>query len=88
MTGLLEVMRSEQIATKWYDLGSELLGGGSMKVIEIDHRNDANTCCRVMFEKWLEKTPNASWSHLVTALNKIEMKTAANAISKRYKSGE
>ena len=28
--------------------------------------------------------PNASWSQVVTALNNIQMTTAADAISKRY----
>ena len=76
------------ITTRWRDLGLELVDSNKvLKVIETDHPNDVDTCCRVMFEKWLEKTPDASWNQLITALNNIEMNTAADAISKRFKSG-
>ena len=87
---LVEVMRIEhiEITTKWYDLGLELVDSNkALKVIEVNHRNDVNTCCRVMFEKWLEKTPNASWSQLVAALDNIKMNTAADAVRKLFKSG-
>ena len=87
---LVDVMRIEHIdiATKWYELGLELVDSNkALKVIEANHRNDVNTCCRVMFEKWLEKTPNASWSQLVTALDNIEMKAAADVVRKLFKSG-
>ena len=40
-----------------------------------------------MFEKWLQMKPDASWNEVVTALNNIEMKTAADFISKQFKSG-
>ena len=86
---LQEVMRIEhiEIATKWYELGLELVDSNkALKVIEADYRN-VNTCCRTMFEKWLEKTPNASWNQLVTALDNIEMNTAADAVRKLFKSG-
>ena len=86
---LVEVMRIEhiEITTKWYELGLELVDSNKvLKVIEADHRN-VNTCCRLMFEKWLEKTPNASWSQLATALDNIKMKTAADAVRKLFKSG-
>ena len=77
-----------EVATKWYELGLELVDSNKiLKVIEADHRNDVNTCCRVMFEKWLEKTPDASWSQLITALNNIEMKTAADVVCKQFNSG-
>ena len=87
---LQEIMRIEDIdiITRWRDLGLELVDSNRiLRVIEADHRSDVNTCFRVMFEKWLDKTPNASWSQLVTALNNVEMNTAADAISKHFKSG-
>ena len=88
MQQLSEIMRSEHIAIKWYDLGLELVDSYSaVKTIETDHPSNVNTCCRLMFEKWLEVKSDASWSHLITALNKIEMKAAANAISKLFISG-
>ena len=90
MQQLSEVMRIEhiEIATKWYELGLELLDNNNiLRVIEADHPNDVNRCCHIMFEKWLEKTPNASWSQLVTALDSIKMNVAANAVRKLFKPG-
>ena len=92
MRQLVKMMRIKDIGitiyTRWRDLGLELLDSNMiLNVIEFDHPRDIDTCCRVMFEKWLDKTPDASWSQLVTALNNIEMNTAADAISKMFKPG-
>ena len=72
------MMRIEhsEIASKWYELGLELVDSQILKVIRADHPNDTNACCHVMFEKWLEMNSDASWSQLVTALDNIEMTTA------------
>ena len=76
------------IATKWRELGPVLIDSYSIiKQIESDHHNDVCTCCRVMFEKWLERTPEADWDQLVAALNEIDMKYAADIISRQMKSG-
>ena len=83
-------MRIEDIdiITQWRDLGLELVDSNKiLKVIETDHPSDVNTCCRVMFEKWLDMKPDASWSQLVTALNNIKMNTAADVVSKLFYSG-
>jgi len=90
MQQLSEVMRIEhiEIATTWYELGLELVDSNKiLKVIETNHPNDANTCCRLMFDKWLEKTSDASWNQLVAALDAINMKAAADAVRKLFKSG-
>ena len=87
---LVDVMRIEniEITTKWYELGLKLVDSNEvLKVIETDNPRNTNTCCRVMFEKWLEKTPNASWRQLVTTLDNIKMNTAADAVRKLFKSG-
>ena len=84
------VMRIKNISITpdWIQLGLELLDSHViLDSIKANHRNDVSTCCRVMFEKWLEKTPDASWSQLVTALNNIESRAAACAISKLFKPG-
>ena len=87
MKQLQEVMRIKDFdVTRWRDLGLELVDSNKvLKVIEADHPGNIDTCCRVMFEKWLEKIPDASWSQLVAALNNIEMNTAADAVSKLLK---
>ena len=89
MQQLVEIMRMEhiEIATKWYELGLELVDNRILKVIRADHHNDTNTCCHVMLEKWLEIKSDASWSQLVTALENIEMITAAEAVRKVFQSG-
>ena len=90
MEQLLKIMRIGHIdiATKWHELGLVLVDSYSViKRIEADHHNDVTTCCRVMFEKWLQMKPDASWNELVTALNGIEMKTAADFITKQFKPG-
>ena len=90
MEQLMRIMRIGDIVitAKWHELGIVLVDSYSViKQIEVDHRNDVSTCCRIMFEKWLQMKPDASWSELVTALNNTEMKTAADIISKQFKSG-
>ena len=90
MKQLLEVMRIKDIdiTTRWHDLGLELVNSNNiLKVIEVNYPSDVNTCCLLMFQRWLERTPDASWSQLVTALNNIEMNTAADAVNKLFKSG-
>lgn len=90
MLQLSEVMTIEQteITTKWFDLGLELVDSRKvLRTIEADHHDDVSMCCHLMFEKWLEETPDASWEQLVTALNNIGMNTAAVIVSKLFKSG-
>ena len=90
MPQLLEVMRIKDIAVtvKWFDLGLELVNDSNiLQQIACNHGDDAHTCCRVMFQKWLERIPDASWNHLVAALNKIGMDSAANVVSEQFISG-
>ena len=86
---LTKVMRIRHIdiTTKWRELGPELIGDYSIiSQIEADHK-DVNTRCCVLFEKWLERTPDANWDRLITALKEINLKAAADVISKQLKSG-
>ena len=87
MTQLLEVMRIKDIgiAVKWFDLGLELVNDSN--ILQQIRDDDAHTCCRMMFQKWLESIPDASWNHLVAALNKIGMDSAANVVSEQFISG-
>ena len=90
MEQLTKVMRIGHIdiATKWREFGPVLIDSYSViSQIEADHRNDVCTCCRVMFEKWLERTPDADWDQVIAALNEINMKAAADVISRQMKSG-
>ena len=90
MEQLLKIMRIGHIdiTTKWFELGTVLVDSYSViKRIEFDHHNDVTTCCRIMFEKWLDMKPEANWSKLVTALNDIKMNAAADFITKQFKTG-
>ena len=82
-------MRRESLAKCWYELGVELLPNNinSLEEIKVNHRNDVKTCCCEMFLTWLNMKPDASWSQLVTALNEIELGSAARTISTQYMSG-
>ena len=90
MKQLQQVMKREDvdITTQWRELGLELVDSNKiLKEIGANHPNDVCACCRIMFERWLEITPDASWSQLITALNNARMNTAADAVSKLFQSG-
>ena len=88
MKQLLKILRQQPIATKWYELGLELLDSSShLQVIKANNQNDVQSCCQEMFQRWLDVKPDASWSKLVTALRSIKMITAADAVSKQYETG-
>ena len=85
---IFNLLREEPIATKWYELGLELLDNSShLQVIKANNQNNVQSCCQEMFQTWLDVKPDASWSELVTALRSIKMTTAADAISKQYETG-
>lgn len=88
MRQLVSVMKNEhsEIAAKWYELGLELVDSDmTLNLIKMDHDNDVSRCHK-MFQMWLDRTPNACWSQLVTALNNIGMITAAESVRKLFKS--
>ena len=78
------------VATRWYDLGVQLLNStdtGVLDIIKADHPNDVSTCCNEMFKKWLEIQHDASWNQLVIALNKIGLNSMADDINKMIRKG-
>ena len=83
---LQKVMTADHtgFSTSWYELGLQLLeernSGSVLSEIEHDNPNNAKRCCIKMFEKWLNQRPNASWDQLLTALNDINMNSAAEQI--------
>ena len=90
MRQLQEVMRIDNIdiKTKWCELGQVLLGSDNiLAVIKANHSTDVTACCSEMFKIWLERTPDANWNQLVTALRNIKLYTAADAVIKYCKSG-
>ena len=81
---------STGFSIRWYDLGLQLLEERTnvkiLNEIENDYPSNANRCTTKMLEKWLSQQPNASWDQLLTALNDIDMKSAAEQIKSKSKS--
>ena len=71
------------VATRWYELGVVLLDTkyqNQLTIIEADTRNDAVTCCRKMFSKWLNTDELASWDRLMKALRIVRLNNVASDI--------
>ena len=85
---LQQLMRDAPISEKWYEIGVELLGNDiALRAFKASHPSDVNRCCQEMFRKWLDVNPGANWCQLVTALNKIGLRSVAVSISKQYMLG-
>ena len=85
---LLNKLVKRSVTTKWYDLGVELLAEEDVQALNEIQRNnprDVSTCCTKMFQLWLERQPDASWSQLIQALREpnIEMNGLANTIEQK-----
>ena len=80
-----------KIAPYWYDLGTQLLGKKHnyyLKVIKEDHPNDAMSCCRTMFEHWIDVDTKSSWNILINALEKIDQNVLAEDIKHEVLKGK
>ncbi|XP_065885404.1 uncharacterized protein [Dysidea avara] len=58
-----------------------------LDIIEKDHPNDTKGCCARMLQRWLDKTPHASWNHVLKALRSpsVELNYLANQIGQKVK---
>ena len=77
------------MATKWYELGLELLDDNQAKQLDIIKANsnpDVTKCCREMFKYWLDAHPTASWYKLMDALRAtgIEENTVAATLESNF----
>jgi len=72
------------VNTEWYNLGLQLLDpkyDNELNIIETDIKNDAATCCRKMFRKWLNiEAKLASWDKLIEALRIVQLNNVAHKI--------
>ena len=59
-----------------------------LSTIEVDTRNDAATCCRKMFSKWLNTDQLASWDKLIKALRIVQLNNVASDIEQLLLQGE
>ena len=79
------------VNTKWYDIGLQLLDlkyENELNTIEADARNDAATCCRKMFNKWLNTDGLASWDKLIKALRIVQLNYVADDVDESLLQGE
>ena len=79
------------VATRWYELGLVLLETkcqNELTIIEADIKNDAVTCCRKMFSKWLNTDESASWDKLIRAVRIVQLNNVANDIGELLLRGE
>ncbi|XP_065902347.1 uncharacterized protein [Dysidea avara] len=70
------------VATRWYDIGIQLLDSdvGVLDVIKQNNPQDTEACCRDMLKEWLRRQPNASWDQLVLALGNVDMNVVADQV--------
>ena len=60
-----------KVADRWKDLGVQLLRSDQermLDIIEADNPHNAVSCCKRVFEKWLQATEDATWNMLIKAL--------------------
>ena len=73
------------VAPRWFDIGVVLLDAkhhNELAIIESDAKNDAATCCRKMFTKWLntEELASCNWATLIQALRNLTLNKVASDI--------
>jgi len=73
------------VATRWYDLGLQLLDKTNvLDRIKYNNHSDVECCCNEMFKEWLQTKPDANWDQLHAALIEIDLKTAASCVTTRF----
>ena len=71
------------VSSKWHDLGLELLEQEDeerLNEIKTNNPSDVSECCKEMFQLWLRKCTNATWSQLIQALKEVELNNLATTI--------
>ena len=61
-----------------------------LDIIKYDHQNIAEHCCTAMFEHWLKRDVDASWSKLLSALRTVSvaLPVLAGEIEKKLVNGK
>jgi len=65
------------IATKWYDIGIELLDEEDEIILNTTKKNfpgDHDICAAEMLQLWLARKTDASWNQLIQAFRKRHIK--------------
>ena len=71
------------IATKWYDIGVELLDVGDEKELDTIQKNfpgDHDACAAGMLKLWLDRKTDASWNQLIQVFRERHIQLNALAL--------
>ena len=68
------------VATKWYELGLELLDEKEEHELNNINGSDVKKCCLKMFLLWLDTNSDANWWQIVEALKSPGVELSAVAI--------
>ena len=76
------------VASKWYELGVELLDEEEefkLKIIESNYDKDVMKCCFEMFRVWLDTNSDANWRQIVEALKSpgVDLSSVAVNLEKK-----
>jgi len=75
---------SDTISSCWKHLALELnLPQETINTIDNDHSRIKDKCYH-MFNKWLQRTPNCCWSHIVQAMKNVDLLQAAKKVEDAY----
>ena len=66
----------------WESLGLRLLISQNILDIIKEDCHDVESCCKKMFDRWLNDFPKAKWNDLIQAFNDIEKPVAASELKK------
>ena len=70
-------------ATKWYDLGLQIMNQkykSRLAIIKEGGTNDDQVCCRKMLGDWLSADELPTWNKIIYGLKVVGMNYAANSI--------
>ena len=84
MKDLVEWLHDDLV--KWEEFGDFLPGIESthIEMIKANHRNaEVNAKKRALYDQWLHIDPNATWSNVIEALEKINENTLAAEIKSK-----
>ena len=79
----------DDIASKWEDLGVELLNEEQRSKLKNITKNEREVedCCTKLFIYWLDAYPDASWNKLLEALKKMKQNNLVEKIKRNVLKG-
>jgi len=77
----------QKYAHKWRYLGAELhFDQAELEIIFSNSPNSVEECCRVLVTRWLDRDSNASWDHLLTAIDNLHHQSTVPELTSEYQS--